>query len=69
LDHILPDELKNNFFMCRWLRAYHNNDSAIEEKLKELVAHRETFGYSEANILEFCEENTIVRTTLEVSFW
>ncbi|KAI6190169.1 CRAL-TRIO domain-containing protein [Aphelenchoides bicaudatus] len=65
LDQILPDELKSDFFLCRWLRAYNGNESIIEEKLKELIAHREAFGYTESNIIQFCEDNTIARKTFE----
>lgn len=66
LDSILPDDFKNDFFMGRWLRAYKGNESAIEEKLKEVIAHRETFGYDESNIVQFCDENPIARATFEV---
>ncbi|KAI6185336.1 Cellular retinaldehyde-binding triple function domain containing protein [Aphelenchoides besseyi] len=65
LGALLPADYNTDYFVGRWLRAYKGDEAAIIQKLGELVAHRKAFGYNEENILEFCEQNPIAKSTFE----
>jgi hypothetical protein len=65
LAHILPDDFNNDFFFGRFVRAYRNHEDAIEQKIKELISHRNILGYNASNIVEFCETNPLAKSTFQ----
>uniref|UniRef100_A0A915DI27 CRAL-TRIO domain-containing protein n=1 Tax=Ditylenchus dipsaci TaxID=166011 RepID=A0A915DI27_9BILA len=65
LESILPPTYDTDFFLARWFRAYKGDLEAVELKLKELIAHRQTLGYNEANVLECCSTFEFAKKTFE----
>jgi len=62
---ILPPTFETDFFLARWFRAYNGDLDVIEQKLKELITHRQTLGYNVDNVIECCSNFDFARKTFE----
>uniref|UniRef100_A0A914DLH4 CRAL-TRIO domain-containing protein n=1 Tax=Acrobeloides nanus TaxID=290746 RepID=A0A914DLH4_9BILA len=65
LVHLLPPEFNTEFFLARWWRAYKGDVKMIEQRLTELINHRNAFGYNSENVLDKALTLDFARKTLE----
>uniref|UniRef100_A0A0N4Z1B4 CRAL-TRIO domain-containing protein n=1 Tax=Parastrongyloides trichosuri TaxID=131310 RepID=A0A0N4Z1B4_PARTI len=52
----LPEDIKTDYHMARWIRMNKGNENIIETRLKEYVRHRKGLNYEGENLFKQCEE-------------
>uniref|UniRef100_A0A0K0FL99 CRAL-TRIO domain-containing protein n=1 Tax=Strongyloides venezuelensis TaxID=75913 RepID=A0A0K0FL99_STRVS len=58
----LPEDIRTDFHMARWVRMYKGNEELIESKLKEYIRHRKSFDYEGSKIIKQCQKLEFAQT-------